>query len=315
MYLPYLRGKQFELLALKEMASALGRHIVPIIEPVRRVAGSGLGRCVEALIESQVPFVLVVNPSVGDLAASLPSADLLAYAGTLPEDADWSMGVRLSEGVDSTEIVRGLRDCGFSDRSVSFVHRGLARDLDGLAAEVAGFPRSFDVIDERLRRRHFRDLIAQSGAVMLRDGFPAEIRNMDYVEKDESVFTEDHLYFEEEGWAGFSDFLTIGEAFALGGFTPRAVAIHWTYEPSAGSPIMIRHFTSDTNGDTANVGRKFLEAAGKLVDFLDERDIHTRAAEVMRQHVGSSTYPGLGIVKKLSIQNHLQLVAGILDRR
>lgn len=37
MYYPYLRGKQFELLALREFAneSANNRNIVPIIEPVK----------------------------------------------------------------------------------------------------------------------------------------------------------------------------------------------------------------------------------------------------------------------------------------
>lgn len=37
MYFPYLRGKQFELLALREFANknASNRKIIPIIEPVK----------------------------------------------------------------------------------------------------------------------------------------------------------------------------------------------------------------------------------------------------------------------------------------
>ena len=37
MYFPYLRGRQFELLALRELANQklLGEHIIPIIEPVK----------------------------------------------------------------------------------------------------------------------------------------------------------------------------------------------------------------------------------------------------------------------------------------
>lgn len=37
MYYPYLRGKQFDLLALKEMIqqNLLSKKVVPIIEPVR----------------------------------------------------------------------------------------------------------------------------------------------------------------------------------------------------------------------------------------------------------------------------------------
>lgn len=150
---------------------------------------------------------------------------------------------------------------------------------------------------------------------MLRDPFPAEARNSDYLSKTESMFTEDHLFYEEEGWTGFSDYLTIGEPYSEGGFTPRAVAIHWTYEPSPGAAIMIRHFTSESDSDTiADVGGKFLQAARKLVAFLNNQGIHTRASEVMRTHLRDQTYPGLGIVKKLSIQNHLELVSGILSK-
>jgi hypothetical protein len=170
------------------------------------------------------------------------------------------------------------------------------------------------VIDDRWRQRYFRALLADSAGVTLRDPFPSEDRNASYLEKDESIFTDDHLFFAEEGWVGFADYLTIGEPYNEGGFTPRAVAIHWTYEPDPGGPIMVRHFTSTNNGDTANVGGKFLEAAGKLVAFLDQHDIHTNASEVMRNQVATSSYPGLGIVKKLSIQNHLELVSGILSR-
>lgn len=47
MYFPYLRGKQFELLALREIAPRLGyaQCVTPIIEPVRAPSDSGLDRC------------------------------------------------------------------------------------------------------------------------------------------------------------------------------------------------------------------------------------------------------------------------------
>jgi hypothetical protein len=172
--------------------------------------------------------------------------------------------------------------------------------------------RKFDLVDDALRQRHFRQFLANSTGVILHDGFRAEERNAGYLDREESVFTEDHLYYMEEGWGGFADYLTIGSGWTEGGFTPRAVAIHWTYQPESRAPIMIRHFTSESNGDTANVGGKFLEACAKLVRFLDERHLYGLAANTMRQHLESQTYPGLGIVKKLSVQNHLELMAAVL---
>ena len=69
MYLPYVRGKQFDLLALKEMAPHLAANpqILPVIEPVR-ARGEALIRCVDALSVADVPVTVVVNPGVGELA-------------------------------------------------------------------------------------------------------------------------------------------------------------------------------------------------------------------------------------------------------
>ncbi len=317
MYFPYLRGKQYELLALKELSGLLGdqHKVTPIIEPVRSTAGSGLDRCLVALMDMTVDFVLVLNPSVGELRTPLVAPDLADYLSQQDRSASWNLGLLVDENTDASALVASYRDAvETKQRRLTLIHKGLANGLNELPALTSDLRRELDVIDDRWRRRYFRDLLATSGGVTLRDGFPGEERNSAYLRKDESVFTDDHLFYAEENWRGFSDYLTVGEPYSEGGFTPRAVAIHWTYEPQPRGPVIIRHFTSETNGDTSNVGGKFLEAVGKLVVFLDAHDIHTQASEVMRAHAANGTFPGLGIVKKLSIQNHLELMSGILSR-
>jgi len=318
MYFPYLRGKQYELLALKELSVLLGaeQKVMPIIEPVRSAAGSGLDRCLNSLIETEIDFVLVLNPSVGELRSPLVAPDLSNYLSQHDKSATWNLGLLVDENSDVDALIRSFRSAVEpQQRRLTLIHKGTASGLDELPALTSDLHRQFDVIDDRWRRRYFRDLLTTSNGVTLRDGFPGEERNSAYLSKEESVFTDDHLFYTEENWYGFSDYVTVGEPYSDGGFTPRAVAIHWTYEPQAGGPVMIRHFTSESNGDTSNVGGKFLEAVTKLVTFLDAHDIHTVASEVMRVHAANSTYPGLGIVKKLAIQNHLQLMSSILSRR
>lgn len=315
MYFPYLRGKQFELLALKELSPLLGgqRKIFPIIEPVRAPEGSGLDRCLSAVDASGLEFILLMNPSVGEVRGPLVSSKLSDYVNARDTEKTWNLGLLFQESTDVQHVLADYEEkCG-GGRPLTVVHKGVAGQIDVLK-EIPSLLRRFDVIDDRLRRRHFRDLLTTSSGVTLRDGFPSEERNADYLNRSESVFSDDHLYYAEEGWYGFGDYLAIGEGYSEGGFTPRAVAIHWTYEPKPGSAIMVRHFTSESNGDTSNVGGKFLEAATKLVEFLNEKEIHTMASEVFRTHVANDTYPGLGIVKKLSMQNHLELVSGILSR-
>lgn len=68
MYLPYLRGKQFELLALRELAKSglTLNNISPIIEPVKKDLKS-IETAIKALSKISVKIFLIVNPEEGDL--------------------------------------------------------------------------------------------------------------------------------------------------------------------------------------------------------------------------------------------------------
>lgn len=314
MYFPYLRGKQYELLALKEFAPLLGQsgRITPVIEPVKNPDG-GLQRCLEALWSNEVNPILILNPTVGELSADGGTGALVEYindAATLA--TKWRLGIISSENLEIEPALRALGGVR-ADYELALIHDGTAADLTQLRLETDRLGRRFDLVSDLLRQRHFRPFFGQSMGVIMHDGFPSEQRNSAYLVREEGIFNEDVIFYQDEGWDGFGDYLTVGKGWSQGGFTPRAVAIQWTYQPESGAPIMIRHFTSESNGDIANVGGKFLEAVRKLVVFMDANEIHTAASEVMRQHLAASTYPGLGVVKKLSIQNHLELVAGILS--
>lgn len=312
MYTPYLRGKQYELLALKERAALLGASglIVPVIEPVKEPDG-GLDRCLDSLREAAVEVVVVANPQVGPLSSPGIATSISDYV-LKRQEVRWNIGLLIDESTDVRALLAQYRALLPAVADLTLIHRGVSSDPDHLRDESSRLGRKYDLVDDSLRQRHFRQFLADSVGFILHDGFRAEERNAGYLAREESVFTEDNLYFREEGWGGFGDYLTIGSGWTEGGFTPRAVAIHWTYRPGPDTPIMIRHFTSESNGDTANVGGKFLEACAKLVRFLDEHDLRGSAANTMRQHLASQTYPGLGIVKKLSVQNHLELMATVL---
>jgi hypothetical protein len=317
MYFPYLRGKQFELLALRELAPRLGREqqVTPIIEPVRAPGDSGIDRCVTSLLNVSLDFILIANPTVGELRSNDLSPAIVDYVVRRDLGESWNIGLIIQEGFDPNVLVQNFRQHFGTLRRLSLIHLSMAIPREDLPAIASEFRRGYDIISENINQRHVRGLPLRERGVTLHDGFMPEKRNAAYIDRQETMFSEDHLYYKDEGWFGFGDFLTIGFEFTEGGFSPRAVAIHWTYEPAPGAPIMIRSFTSNTNGDIGNAGGKFLEAAGKLVAFLDQYDITTDAANIMRSHVHNQTYPGLGVVKKLSILNHLQLISGILSRR
>jgi len=66
MYHPYFRGKQFELITIREMAPLLAeKNFIPVIEPVREALG-GLKKTLSAICAAGGRAILIVNPYHGD---------------------------------------------------------------------------------------------------------------------------------------------------------------------------------------------------------------------------------------------------------
>ena len=65
MYFPYLRGRQYELLALRELANnnLLGDYVIPIIEPVK--LSPTLVNTMADFIKTNHPLSVIRNPAVG----------------------------------------------------------------------------------------------------------------------------------------------------------------------------------------------------------------------------------------------------------
>jgi len=66
MYYPYFRGKQFELITIRETADLMaGVGFVPIIEPVKEALG-GLEKTLKAVCDACGRAIVIVNPYHGD---------------------------------------------------------------------------------------------------------------------------------------------------------------------------------------------------------------------------------------------------------
>ncbi len=66
MYYPYFRGKQFELIAIRETAETMAQAgFIPIIEPVKETL-NGLEKTLKAICEAKGKAIVIVNPSYGD---------------------------------------------------------------------------------------------------------------------------------------------------------------------------------------------------------------------------------------------------------
>lgn len=314
-YYPYLRGKQFELIALREMCpfTADKGIVSPIIEPVKK-GNSTLSKTIECLKENDIDFNLILNPQDGDHKKNDGEFDALVdfVLPIIGDYAHFHPALIIDETVNIAWILdtistRHLADVTLIINQLPKDEAAIRRILDSGA--ISRFVLSQTDSSVRRLSRRFRTL---GEIIMLEDKFNSKTKNADYATPDDEPFSEDHLFFEEEGYSGFADYLTIGNVYTDGGFLPYAVAIHLTY--FEGDNIRVHHFVSDSNDDNEDVPGKVAEALAKLVPFIDARDMRTVACDQFRHIQSTGAYPGLGSIKKLSILNHIELVYDFFTR-
>ncbi|GBF77402.1 hypothetical protein PA598K_05951 [Paenibacillus sp. 598K] len=312
MYFPYLRGRQFELIAVRELAELglLSRRILPIIEPVRLSAA--LLKTLETCREQDYILGLVRNPQVGSMIKELADPkneqEGERFREALRQGA--IMPVLCAEP-ELTEQLKWLAQEGIGQESVAVVC--VAVDAIGEIDQAFGAekPRFVFIPDESLFRRRLQ---RSADSVMFMDRFPKRSRNVDYLTTQDEHFSLDHLYYKEEGYVGFSDYSIAGSEYSESGFAPYAIAIHIVYLADDQS-LRVRHFVSDTNDDIRDPAGKFSEALEKLVQWNAGRTakLDTYGIRMLEELYNSRSYPGLGTVKKLCIMHHLETMSRFLE--
>lgn len=312
MYLPYLRGKQYELLALRELCALPldNSKIFPIVEPLKKGLKS-VETALTALNRVGIKIQLIVNPEHGELKGnSSVILDFIEYAR--------ESGL---QNIIPTYLISNDKDFAFFERTAnersylrtgySLLHLNQISRVADLKALVNDSEIQFNIIhvthQMSLKRGFNRGALS-----FLSDPFIKQKRNADYLRIDDEFFSNDYVYYKEEGFSAFADYLTIGSDYMEGGMLPYAVSIHLTYKQQNSGEIWIRHFTSDSNIDYNDTPGKFGEALEKLIVFIDAEGIQTVACQKFRDYHTREAFPGLGVIKKLSIMHHIELIQGLL---
>lgn len=306
MYFPYLRGRQFELIALRELVEkgVLSSRITPIIEPVK--LSSTLIKTIEAYGENSRQLAIITNPKVG------------SFSSDAKEEKNQKLKESLSASLKENDIILYMYLLRANSKPEKFIDRHtdnmgtICADKDAIAVYETYFSETdakYNLIpDESGFRRRIR-----KNRVLLADKFNKQDRNNDYIDIDDEPFSEDHLYYLEDGYVGFSDYSVVGEEYNETGFAPYAVAIHIVYFDTDES-LRVKHFVSDSNDDISDPAGKFQEALSKLVEWNEEKQLDTVAMKEFEDLYRREAYPGLGTVKKLSIMHHLELIGRYLDK-
>ncbi|MEM9299880.1 MAG: sce7725 family protein [Bacteroidota bacterium] len=311
MYYPLLRARQFELITIRELVveNAIQDVVIPIFEPVKETHNN-LDIAFDIFQQGTQSAYFILNPENGEMAGD--GTHYLDYFSTkqrgtyLPAFRYRSNGNYIRQAIQNYD----LRSCLILCQNDVNPNNPDFSDLAEMDQVVA-----FNVEDPGRNRslsRYIRDL--NKTFIRLDDPFEKQIRNSDFLSISEHQFSEEHLYYQDENFAGFSDYTVLPSEYIEGGSTPRAVVIHLTYLNEQ-NQIWIRHFTSDTNDSIANVQGKFAEAAAKAVNYCRANGLSNSALEELFDHFDEQHYPGLGTVKKISMKNHILVVAAYLRNR
>lgn len=308
MYFPYLRGRQFELIALRELVenSLLSDKIIPIIEPVK--LSSTLIKTIKIFQNADKKLALILNPQVGSFISDLKKEE----NAHLKEE--FSTLMKIESVIDvhylnlhSKKVITRFLESGMRISDLITI----CENEDHIPIFEEIFPvekPKYNLIpDESVFRRRIRH-----NRVMIADKFKKQSRNTDYAEIDDESFSSDHLYYDEDGYVGFSDYSIVGNEYNEAGFAPYAVAIHIVYFDKENN-LRIKHFVSDTNDDITDPAGKFSEAVRKLVVWNKTEKLDTFGINTFAQMYKSEIYPGLGTVKKLSLMHHIELMGRFLD--
>ncbi|MDY7224633.1 sce7725 family protein [Halalkalibacterium halodurans] len=307
MYFPYLRGRQFELIAIRELVEneLIGSKVIPIIEPIKPT--STLMKTINLIIEREQKIAVIHNPQVSTYLKALSNLS----SSTLK---DGLMNVYESENVIFSHILNKKSTAELA--AIEEEHSKedmllILNDTEYINYYLNIFddetPKFTLVPDESSYRRKIKN-----NRVLFMDRFTKQQRNADYYNLEDESYSEDHLYYNEDGYIGFSDYSIVGADFSESGFAPYAVVIHIVYFDNDRN-LRIKHFVSESNDDINDPAGKFYEALEKLMEWQSEVKLDTFGMKEFAKHYTNGTYPGLGTVKKLSIMHHIELVNKFLE--
>ena len=314
MYYPYLRGKQFELLCLREFAmeNQNNSKIVPIIEPVKQQVKS-INVAIDAMIDSKVRFAVVLNPTDGDFKHVADNDIIKQIPRLLSENEAWIPSYIYRN--NGNDLLKHADMYGLTGLMIIFPNGANVNDtntMDFLQNDKIKFIVSGNLGANRSTR--VKLLRIGKSVISLEERFKDLTRNADYANNPDEMFSEDFAFYREDGLTGFADYVTMGKDLVEGGMLPYAIAIHLTYQKYE-EQIFVHHFVSDNNFNQTNIRGKFREAAIKIEPFYrDGGYVHTSAVDELIEKANSDNgYPGLGYIKKLSLMNHLELINRIIS--
>lgn len=251
MYFPLLRGKQYELIALKELSTIVPNDLFkPVIEPVRKNLKQ-LEVAVKLLNKNKIIPIIIVNSEIGELKGNTNNFINNLYN---IKGISFIPCIKYIDDIQDFDRLNGI----INGQKASYVESGVTKEL---VSRLKFF--SINIIPEGSPNTVLQQL---SNIVLMDDPFKKKKRNADY--PSNSYFSDLHVRYSgvHNSVIGFGDFNIAGSDYAESGGPAYVVTIHVSYLDSNEFDAMsVRHFSSVDDGTPSNPSGKFQQALEKLV--------------------------------------------------
>lgn len=311
MYYPYFRGKQYELITIRENAKLLSDSgFVPIIEPVK-VRTNSLELAINKIEDADGECILIINPQCGDHCVNDK-----AIKGVLDRSFKGvSAGILLNSSMTIDGIGALCKE--HARRNVTLIHNGFDKGKSLAAILVDHSNVTRHVFTEDMCGKLYRKNFIGEHRILLKDGFHKRT-NKDH--PDRELFSDLYATFDdEENMNGFGDYLIVGDDYSESGGPAYAVAIHLTYiDNTEDGAMYIHHFKSDRMDTPTDPAGKFGEALAKLVAEVNKPNSMIMKSKAVKEFIAfhnNPHFPGLGYVKKLSMQHHIETLADYFSKK
>lgn len=282
-YYPYFRGKQYDLLALKNLLESdmLSQSIQPIIEPVKQ--SKTFWSLIELLVQKNHPCFIIDNPSAGDFLTD----DGLQELAAIP--------------LRKARIVDQPIETYETQPDMFIIHQAEA----ALESDWSNNQLPTLVSKEFRLLNH-----VQGPKIIMEDPFTRLPKNSFYTEYETELFSSRKKTYESLGFAGYCDFSIDSKIYYSSSYPSKRIAIHWLFPDDFGD-LRIIHLVSDE--DLAKQKEKFLQVMVQLADHEQLFPTQTLGLQLLQESVQQNKFPGMGIIRKASVMNHLELASRMWD--
>src|SRR5579859_5767238 len=212
-YFPFLRGKQNEMMAVRELAERIAEqgNVIPIIEPVKDNPTTRIS--LDRYIEVSMPFLFICNPAYGEFASRPDELFAELIEEVLIEYDNWTPTLQVERGSTRSEISGFLdryEDWG-EDGEVAVIYNGLPASAPARALLNDGRILHHVFLDRRVGAEYVNG-IPEARRVIISDPFNRQARNADY--PDRELFTDMNTVAGNPRRLDFGDFSIVGDHYA-----------------------------------------------------------------------------------------------------